>query len=132
MDSAPLPVLMIGNDVNNEPFGSLVEVDVKIAGLAAILDSYRFDVAFTPGVLSFSGADRGTVQGFDNTAGTVTGIARSNVGLNAGGTLVKLRFKAIGAGTSVLSIPPTSVTLLCKIPFTKKDGVVFVFDPPRT
>ena len=80
----------------------------------------------------FSGADRGTFDGFDNTAGTVTGIARSNVGPNAGGTLVKLRFQAIGAGTSALSIPPASVTLSCEIPFTKKDGTVFVFDPPRT
>ena len=133
MDPAAVAVLTIGSDADYEPAGSLVEVGVTLFGLATTLDSYQFDVDFTPGVLSFSGADAGVVGNIDNVGGTVTGIARRNVGLNFGGTIVKLFFKASGPGTSSLSIPASSVSLLDsggnKIPFTTKDGKVIVADP---
>lgn len=103
---------------------------MTLFGLTTTLDSYRFDVSFTPGVLSFLGANVGTVENVDNVAGTVTGIARNNVGLNSGGTIVRLSFRAIGGGSSPLSIPPSSVILLDangnKIPFKTQSGKEFV------
>jgi hypothetical protein len=120
-------ILSIGQDVDNESIGSSIEVDVTLFGLTATLDSYRFDVSFSPGVLSALPTNPGTI---DPTAGTISGIARSNIGLNFGGTLLKLYFKTIGAGTAFLSIPASSVTLLDsngnQIRFTTKDGKVFV------
>jgi hypothetical protein len=126
-----MATLRIGQDVDNETLGSSVEVNVTISALAATLDSYRFDVSFSPAVLSALPTNPGTV---DNAAGTISGIARNNIGLNFGGTLLQIHFNAIGVGTAFLSIPTSSVTLLDsngnKIPFTTKDGKVFVAAPP--
>jgi hypothetical protein len=108
----------------------LLEVDVTLFGLTTTLDSYRFDVHFTPGVLSFSGTNAGTIGNVDNVGGTAAGIARNNVGLNSGGTIVRLSFKAIGGGSSPLTIPESSVILLDpegnEIPFTIQSGQEFV------
>ena len=123
-------ILTIGNDVDNETVGNSVEVDVSISGLTATLHSYRFDVKFSPAVLSAVAADSATI---DNAGGTISGIAASNVGLNSGGTLLKLYFHAIGRGSSLMSIPAPSVTLLDsngnEIPFTTQGGEVIVDIP---
>lgn len=125
--------LTIGSNANNVPLGSPVEVAVAISGLATTLASYRFDVAFSPGILSALTTNPGTV---DNAAGTITGIANSNVNLNFGATLLKLNFHAIGAGTCDLSIAAASVTLLdsngSEIPFATTNGKVFVAAPLPT
>lgn len=100
-------ILTVGNPMDNEAAGNLVEVDVTVSGLPATLGTYLLDVDFTPGVLSALSTDPGTV---DNAGGTISGIAASNVGLNLGGTLFRLYFNAIGPGTSFLSA--SSVVLL--------------------
>ena len=121
-------ILSVGNPSDAETVGNLVEVDVTIFGLPTTLGSYRFDVDFTPVVLS-DVTQTGTI---DNSRGTVT-IARSNVGLNFGGTLLRLYFNALGPGTAFLSIPALSVSLLdasgSQIPFTEVDGRVYVDSP---
>jgi hypothetical protein len=121
-------ILSVGYPSDAETVGNLVEVDVTIFGLPTTLDSYRFDVDFTSSVLS----DVTQIGTIDNVGGTVT-IARSNVGLNFGGTLLRLYFTAIGPGTAFLSIPTSSVTFLDtsgnRIPFTELDGRVYVDSP---
>jgi len=128
-----MATLTIGNDVDNVTIQSLVEVEVAISGLTATPDSYRFDVTFSQGVLAALATNPGTI---DNAAGTITGIARSNVNVNFGAPLLKLYFNAIGAGTCKLSIPSPTVALLDangnQIPFTTKDGKVFVAAPLST
>ena len=121
-------ILSVGPPGDAETVGNLVEVDVTVFGLPTTLDSYQFDVDFTPGVLS-DVTQTGTI---DNVGGSV-GIARSNVGLNFGGTLLRLYFRASGPGSAFLSIPTSSVTLLDtrgnQIPFTEVDGRVYVDSP---
>jgi hypothetical protein len=120
-------ILTVGNSVDNEAVGNMVEVDVTIFGLPATLSSYQFDVDFTPGVLSALGTGSGTI---DNVDGTISGITGQNVGLNFGGTLFRLYFSAVGQGTDFLWIPTSSVVLLDSIgnsiPFTTVDGRVYV------
>jgi len=123
-------ILTVGSPSDNEAVGNMVEVDLTIFGLPTTLDSYQFDVDFTPGVLSAMGTGSGTI---DNVNGTITGITGHNVGLNFGGTLLRLYFNAVGRGTDFLSIPTSSVILLDssgnEIPFTTVDGRVFVDGP---
>jgi len=64
-------ILTVGNSSDNEAVGNMVEVDLTIFGLPATLDSYQFDVDFTPGVLSAMGTGSGTI---DNVSGTITGM----------------------------------------------------------
>ena len=123
-------ILTVGNSSDNEAVGNMVEVDLTIFGLPATLDSYQFDVDFTPGVLSAMGTGSGTI---DNVSGTITGMTGHNVGLNFGGTLLRLYFNAVGPGSDFLSIPTSSVILLdssgTQIPFTTVDGRVYVNGP---
>jgi hypothetical protein len=123
-------VLTVGSSVDFESVGNLVVVDVTLFGLTTTLDSYRFDVDFTPGALSAWAAVPGTVDAIDNVGGTIKGIARSNIGLNFGGTLFRLYFNAVGPGNISLSIPAASVSLLDsggnEIPFTTVGGNVHV------
>ena len=121
-------ILTVGNPSDAETVGNLVEVDVTIFGLPTTLASYQFDIDFTPGVLS-DATQTGTI---DNVSGTVK-VTGSNVGMNFGGTLLRLYFNAIGPGTAFLSIPTSSVTLLDangnQIPFTEVGGRVYVDSP---
>jgi len=125
--------LTVGNPADNESLGNPLEVEVTLFGLTTTLDSYRFDVNFTPSVLSAVATSTGTGT-IDNVGGSISGIARGNVGLKSGETLLKLYFTAIGLGTCFFSIPTPSVRLLDsdgnEIPFTTVDGTVSV-DRPR-
>ncbi len=127
-------ILTVGNGPDFESFGNLVEVDVTIFGLTTTLNAFQFDIDFTPGVLSGLGANVGTIENIDNVGGTAIGIARSSVGLNFGGTLVRFFFRAIGEGLSPLSIPASSVTLLDsdgnEIAFTTTGAYVVVGPQP--
>ncbi|MEO8053339.1 MAG: cohesin domain-containing protein [Acidobacteriota bacterium] len=129
MDPSASATLTIGNPNDNEAFGKPVEVEVTISGLATTLKSYGFDVDFTPSVLSAVATSSGTGT-IDNIGGSISGVARDNVGLNFGGALLKLYFNAIGPGTCFLSIPTSSVSLLDsngnEIPFATTDGKVSV------
>jgi hypothetical protein len=122
-----LATLTVGNPVNNASVGDQVEVDVTLFGLTTTLDSYRLDVTFTPGVLQAVATNSGTGD-IDNAGGLIAGIARDNVGLAAGGTLVKLFFTAVGPGTCYLAA--SNVRLLDsagnEIPFRAVGGSVSV------
>ncbi len=128
-------ILTVGDPTDFWPAGSLVEVDVTLFGLPTTLDSYQVDIDFDPGVLSAVGANAGTIETMDNTSGNIT-IARSDVGLNFGGTLFRLYFTEVGAGLSFVSIPASSVTLLDSagnaIPFTTVAGSVYSGGPAPT
>ena len=133
MDSLASATLTVGNPADNESVGNPVEVEVTLFDLATTLDSYQFDVKFTPSVLHAVATSSGTGS-IDNAGGSISGIARGNVGLKSGGTLLKLSFKAIAPGTCFLSIPTPSVRLLDsngnEIPFMTVGGRVSV-DRPR-
>jgi hypothetical protein len=120
-------ILTVGNSVDYEATGNMVEVDVTIFGLPSTLSAYQFDVNFTPGVLSALGAGSGTIDNFD---GTISGISGNNLNLNFGGTLFRLYFRAMGPGTDFLWIPTSSVILLDSsgnnIPFTTESARVYV------
>jgi hypothetical protein len=120
-------ILTVGDSIDYEAVGNMVEVDVTIFGLPATLNSYQLDVDFTPGVLWALGSGSGTI---DNVDGTISGITGHNVGMNFGGTLFRLYFNAAGWGTDFLSIPTSSVILLDSsgnnIPFTTAGGRVYV------
>jgi hypothetical protein len=122
-------ILTVGDSSDAETVGNLVEVDVTVFGLPATLASYQFAIDFSPNVLSYATWQSGTI---DNLDGTIT-LASSDVGLNFGGTLLRLYFNAIGPGTAFLSIPTSSVILLDasgnEIPFTGVDGRVYVDSP---
>ena len=118
-------ILTVGDGSTFWPVGSLVEEDVTVFGLTTTLDSYQLAIDFNPGIVCALGVYGATMESMDNTGGTIT-IARSNVGLNYGGTLFKLYFQQVGAGFSFLSIPLSNVTLLDsggnEIPFTAAGG----------
>ena len=122
-------ILTVGSPFDLETVGNLVTLDVTISSLPTTLDSYKFDVAFTPGVLFAAGSSNGSGT-IDNVGGTISGLTAKNLGLNFGGTLFKIYFNAIGPGNGFLSIPALSVTLLDsagnEIPFTTAGGTVLV------
>jgi hypothetical protein len=98
--------------------GSNFQVNVNISG-AVDLYTYAFDLSFNPAIVNaISVMEGGFLPGggftffnagfIDNNAGSVTFIFDSLTGPIAGvdgtGNLVQFNFKAIGAGTSTLSL----------------------------
>jgi hypothetical protein len=98
--------------------GSTFTVDVNISGVTDLY-GYQFDLSFKPNVLSAVSSSEGSflteggatffVPGTnDNVGGVVSGTADTLIGAIPGvtgsGTLAMLTFRAIGTGTSALSI----------------------------
>jgi hypothetical protein len=128
--------------------GGAFAVTVDIASVNDLY-GFQFDLNFDPTLLSFTGgtSTEGSflttggstffIGGADNGSGAVTNTADSLIGAIPGvsgdGILATFDFTAIGAGTSALSIDPTTLTLLDSsfntIAATTVDGSVTVSAP---
>ncbi|MFL6417340.1 MAG: cohesin domain-containing protein [Bryobacteraceae bacterium] len=123
-EAESLPVLSIGPATSQVQLGADISLPVTVTDIADLY-AYQFDVNYSPGVLNAQAVQEGPFLGpggttiflpgqIDNNTGAIRGVAGTRVGqipgVNGDGLLAAISFRAIGAGSSPLTL--SRITLL--------------------
>ncbi len=112
--TVPAAIVEISPSSSSQAVGTAFDVTVVVSNVGDLF-SAQFDLAFNPSLLqcdSFTDGDfLGTTTGFspsiDNTAGTITGFAKTKIGstgVSGSGTLATIQFTGLSEGTSALTL----------------------------